>query len=200
MFRETLAGRTSEESQGFQGALTDLCACIIGFLCAAHRVCKANVVKRTYLALWDSTAIVAFEKTIKSLEETVRIEVEIHIDQMLLSAVDTITNMDDIVDALERDRIRKERINVLNWVSSTSVEDDHDDLRRQRAKDTCTWILRRSEFVQWRTFPSPLVLWIHGIRKICLLSNYCSLTNPFRVTYELCLITGLIVETNFDGS
>lgn len=160
------SSRTPEEMAGFEMALTDLCACVLSFLCAALEVCKASESSRMFHALWDPEAIVNFQERSESFEQAVKTEASVNSDHILINEIfPQISDMNETLKVLKEKWNDEERVKILKWVSSIPVEDDHRDRSRTRAKGTCKWILGRSEFKKWKDSQSPLILWIHGIRK-----------------------------------
>lgn len=167
------SNRPSEELDGFEMALTNLCACVLRFLCAAQDASRANTPGRIWHTLWDPAVIFDFEKSFVSLEQAVQIEATANRDISLIHLSDTITTeissslfgMNRTVETLKETWEEEDRVEILRWVSTVAVEDIHEDLRRRRTHGTCAWILRRSEFLQWKTSQGPLMLWVHGIRE-----------------------------------
>lgn len=160
--------------RGFQTAVVDLCVCVVEFLCAAHKVCISNRLKNTYQALWSPETIVNFENTYLRLEEEIRREAEVNRDLSLIRLGNVIvtqlppqvSNIAETVGALKTSLDVQRRTSILQWASKNSFLDPHRELRKDRAQDTCDWILRRKEFQDWQASPSPSTLWVHGIREL----------------------------------
>lgn len=160
------SSRTPEEIEGFEMALTNLCACVLSFLCASLEFYKASKPRRTFYALWDPKDIVDFQERSESLEEAVKTEASVNSDHFLMNEIfPRLSDMTEILQALKEKWSNEERVKILKWVSSIPVEDDHRDRSRTRAEGTCKWILGRSEFEKWKDSQSSLILWIHGIRE-----------------------------------
>lgn len=167
------SSRTLEEIDGFETALANLCACVLSFLCAAQEVSKSNMIRRTFHALWDPETIVDFEERFVSLERAVQTEAaanRVHVfmnfkDQLVADIYPQISGMYETVEVLKKKWDDEERVRILKWVSRIPVEDDHRDRSKYRTKGTCKWILGRTEFLKWKKSPSPLILWVHGIRE-----------------------------------
>lgn len=64
---------------------------------------------------------------------------------------------------LKDDRNAETRHDILNWLSKIEHDERHHSVRSYRIQGTGSWLLERSEYVQWRDDGSN-VLWCHGIQ------------------------------------
>lgn len=178
-----LSRRSPGEVKGFQDKLTDLCVCVLRFLCTAQAFRKASTIRRVTKAvahvLWDPDAIICFEKEFKRLEQAVKEEawldghdlaqdthdtISTEVNPRLLSIYKTMQDLKKSLDIADRNKL-------LDWVSLARVEYDHKDSSGGRTEKTCEWILKRPEYIQWKMSQEPQILWIHGIRKPASLSQ-----------------------------
>lgn len=84
--------RPAEHLNESQAALTDLCACVLQFLCAAQGVSSSNLPGRIWCALWDPSAIIDFEKALLCLEQALQTEAVSNRVVSLMRISDTVTN------------------------------------------------------------------------------------------------------------
>ncbi|PYH35256.1 ankyrin repeat domain-containing protein [Aspergillus neoniger CBS 115656] len=88
-------------------------------------------------------------------------------------------NVNDILKALEKfrgldsfvvesfdtlfERMDEQRVSaILNWVSPNKPFDRHNPKKKDRAADTCRWILHDPIFEIWERSISPEVIWLQG--------------------------------------
>lgn len=57
------------------------------------------------------------------------------------------------------------REDILAWISTTKVEDHHNDVKGRRTPNTAEWILERVQYRYWSEANGASLLWIKGIRK-----------------------------------
>ncbi|KAI0402123.1 hypothetical protein F4802DRAFT_577281 [Xylaria palmicola] len=67
-------------------------------------------------------------------------------------------NTKQILQRLDREELAKIRL----WISSIEYRKHHDTINELRTRDTCHWLLERSKFIQWRSAPSFITLWLQG--------------------------------------
>lgn len=180
---ETLPHRSLEQMKGFQNAVVALCACVLDFLYAAHRIRLSNRLKRTYYALWKPEVIIEFGDNYHRLEQDVRREADVNqslglgrlgnvIETRIWPLISDISetiglfkeNLDANTEALQKDKRNK----VLEWASEQNYVNHHEELKENRSPNTCGWILKRKEFQEWQACHDPAILWVHGIRKFNL--------------------------------
>ncbi|KAI9772569.1 MAG: hypothetical protein M1839_002451 [Geoglossum umbratile] len=68
---------------------------------------------------------------------------------------------DDLESPLSRPKSK--RRDLLKWLSMTPYEQHHENIRRGRLEDSCTWLLEKNAYKQWKKSSSPSILWLHGI-------------------------------------
>lgn len=169
--------------QTFESFLISLYARLLSFLASGLRVLAMGSLRKALHALWNPQEIIQFETDYLKLEADVRKESDIllrsvsdetrdaviqimestHLHSMTLDTIST--SIGEIKSKMEKEREENERMNVLSWASKLPVDDHHTTARQNRTPDTGQWIIQKPAFQSWITSQSPLLLWIHGIRK-----------------------------------
>jgi hypothetical protein len=54
---------------------------------------------------------------------------------------------------------------VLDWISTIKFGKHHQDKSKERAADTCNWLLEDEDFLHWLNEPSSNMLWLQGTGK-----------------------------------
>lgn len=166
-------------TENLEASLTEMYARLLSFLASGLRVFSMNPVRRALHALWNPQEIIEFEEEYTKIEQNVKTESELlnnyckkEVKDNVILILNTTTLMsttifktkvvmEDIKSMLEEHR----RLDVLRWVSKMPTDDHHTIARDKRTPQTGQWILQKQEFQRWIESSSPLLLWIHGIRK-----------------------------------
>ena len=77
-------------------------------------------------------------------------------DEPLVRTMGTLQNLQDQLKA-------EERRGLLAWLSRIPFREHHDKAYRDVLPDTGLWLLRKANFLSWRTSSSSSTLWLHGI-------------------------------------
>lgn len=58
---------------------------------------------------------------------------------------------------------------MMTWLGPSS-ESEHEDMCKRRSddKEACSWILLRSEYINWQESEVSSYLWLKGIRKLLI--------------------------------
>ena len=60
---------------------------------------------------------------------------------------------------------KEERLKILSWLSNVQYKKHHQSLSGSLLGGTGSWLLGKSQFVEWRNSSVSSVLWLHGIRR-----------------------------------
>lgn len=85
------------------------------------------------------------------------------------------------VHQLRNDRSQQAYTNILNWLSSSSMDSIHGSHASNRKAGTCEWIFDTPEYRQWMNNERN-VQFFFGMRKICSISVGCTLR--LRINYS----------------
>jgi hypothetical protein len=67
---------------------------------------------------------------------------------------------------------RKEKEELLNWISLLDFEEVHDNIYKKKHAGTGEWLLQTSQFSAWDNSQSSTLLWCYGKRKsLCISYN-----------------------------
>jgi hypothetical protein len=69
------------------------------------------------------------------------------------------SQLSDLVDGLKRE----ERNKILQWLSTVPFSLHHQAVRKDRLRDSGTWMLQGIQFSHWKESSSSATLWLHGI-------------------------------------
>jgi len=163
-----------------QAALTRLYAIILRLLATTHRLLAKSTVKMTLHAVFNSGDLSNLLTKCEELETTVDIEAQ-NCERVRSQESDTearrlLGRTQELLESLGKPIIRtdervafylervnaRERLEVLDWVSSVRYGKNHDTVAEQRTKNTCEWLLKRKSYLEWKDMSSSIILWLHG--------------------------------------
>ena len=75
-----------------------------------------------------------------------------------------LTLTESLAQSQINDRFKIERLEILQWLSTVQYKKHHQSVSRGLLKGTGSWLLKKSQYVQWRNSSVSSVLWLHGIR------------------------------------
>lgn len=168
----------------FQAALTRLYVTVLRILTLAHRLLAQNIVKRTLHAVFSAGDLSNLLATCEELERAVDIEAQncerVRSHESDTDARDLLERTLELLESLNRPILRtddrvahylervntRERLKVLDWVSSVRYGKNHDSVAEQRTKNTCEWLLKRNSYLEWKDTSSSMILWLHGTGKL----------------------------------
>ena len=164
-------------------ALVTLYATMLSFLANAIRVYNQGSVSRTLCAILNPTEVIGFLNRCQTLESNVALEAEncerihnrraqansedgIHKLKQILDGLETpIWQIDSRVAALGEKLDRSERLGILEWISDTPYEENHDFASKGRTYGTGEWLLQHERYGEWRECSASATLWLHGDRE-----------------------------------
>jgi hypothetical protein len=81
------------------------------------------------------------------------------------------------VNLLRLESGQKQRQDAIQWISNIPVRDHHELSKKDRTPGTREWIFSEEDFRHWHLSDEPILLWVHGIRKL-VPACHCTIT-PF---------------------
>ncbi|KAF8247663.1 hypothetical protein K440DRAFT_289711, partial [Wilcoxina mikolae CBS 423.85] len=177
---ETLYLVSGSRTNGLEDALVGLYASALAYLARAKRYFGHASGVRVVAAVFDIGGLSTLLEDVNSRESVVQKEVAIAEAQYQRSAHQDLTDgmgrLRSILKDLERpiERIESkvmeihdglqeaQRIEILKWLSPVIYEAHHDNALQGRTSGTGEWLLRRGEFVNWRSSDKSAFLWLHG--------------------------------------
>lgn len=123
---------------------------------------EVGVLETNIQALDISQSLDASRNTMLSENATMRKKMEIllQLSSELNGPVHRIAlQLSDIEDKLDVSR----RARILSWLSNIPYEQHHQNSRKGRLLDSGTWLLRKLEYLSWRSSSFSSILWLHGI-------------------------------------
>jgi hypothetical protein len=189
---EILYLRTSEPMEGLdhlRSALVILYAIILQFLSKAIRQFGKSTPSRAFHAFSCTDDIAAFEKKSQAQEEQVEIAAEScerfntrsaraewvrnvgelkHMLADLKEQNNLFSHIETRVTGLWTRSSEDERSEILCWTSDIPYQDHHLLACTGRTAGTAEWLLHHSQYRKWKSSKEPMILWLHGIRKLSL--------------------------------
>jgi hypothetical protein len=71
----------------------------------------------------------------------------------------------NVLSLLERVE-KRERLEILDWMSKVLYGANHETVAGQRTTDTCEWLLNHRRFREWHESSASIVLWLAGNREL----------------------------------
>jgi hypothetical protein len=161
-------------------AVIELYAAILRLVSLTHHLFQKHTATRTIHAVFKSDKIIDLLAKCQDLVPRVEIEAQ-NCERVRSEAADALIQQDvervkAILSSLENPILRtdenithlmeivneEERLKILHWFSEIPHGLHHDTVRDQRTKETCGWLLKRNEYLQWRASSSSTILWLHG--------------------------------------
>ena len=127
--------------------------------------------------------MIGFLDKCQTLENNVAIEVDncerVHARRFQASSEEHILKLKRILDDLQTPILRidsrvaalcerldsSERLGILEWISDTPYEENHDFACQGRTTGTGEWLLEHDRYREWRASSASMILWLHGDRK-----------------------------------
>ncbi|KAE9380762.1 hypothetical protein N431DRAFT_477640 [Stipitochalara longipes BDJ] len=67
----------------------------------------------------------------------------------------------NVLNLLEKGN-EKERLEVLDWLSTVLYGLNHLTVREERTADTCGWLLKHSQYQEWQDTSASIIFWLSG--------------------------------------
>lgn len=77
----------------------------------------------------------------------------------------------NVLSLLERVE-KRERLEILDWMSKVLYGANHETVAGQRTTDTCEWLLNHRRFREWHESSASIVLWLAGNRELKVAGFY----------------------------
>ena len=166
--------------KNLSSALVALYATMLSFLASTIRSYNQGTLIRALCTILDPTKVLDFLESCQTLENNVAIEVDncerIHTRRIQASSEEQIRmlkrifptpvlRIDSRVAALCERLDSSERLRILEWISDTPYEENHDFASQGRTSGTGEWLLQHDRYREWRTSSASMILWLHGDRK-----------------------------------
>ena len=184
-------GTTPGQSQdNLYVALVELYAVMLRLMALAYRLFAKNTAARAMHALVNPSEVADFLVKCQALETRVEIEAQ-NCERTRSQRVDanlqiTISSLQKLLESLQKPIFRidervssflekvdqRERLEILEWISSVPHGMNHEAVRENRTKSTCEWLLRHSRYLEWQDTSSSIILWLHGTRRFWVPSIY----------------------------
>lgn len=72
---------------------------------------------------------------------------------------------DTLVNIRNESQLKEDRLAILRWLSDVQYRTHHQTLAKGLLEGTGSWLLNKSEYVDWRNSSVSSILWLHGIRE-----------------------------------
>ena len=83
----------------------------------------------------------------------------------LIRTVERISTLtESLAHSKAEGQMKEERLEILLWLSNIPYKKHHHSLSKGLLEGTGSWLLEKSQFVDWRNSSVSSVLWLHGIR------------------------------------
>ncbi len=73
-----------------------------------------------------------------------------------------------LVNDKVKSQMKKERLNILLWLSNVQYRKHHQNISKGLLEGTGSWLFGKPQFIEWRNSSVSSVLWLHGIRRSSL--------------------------------
>ncbi|KAI9783442.1 MAG: hypothetical protein M1816_001366 [Peltula sp. TS41687] len=168
-------------STNLRSSLVKLYTAILRFLAKANQLLDKNTGRRAVYAFLRPNIVADFVKQCSELGEEVDTdarncwqEYNVAILEQLGTAGhqlqryledlhQPVIRIDSKVANLWDISHRSEQSDILRWISSIPFEENHITACKGRTADTGDWLLKRSEYIEWRSSSASTILWLHGI-------------------------------------
>jgi hypothetical protein len=164
-------------------ALVVLYAAILRLMALAHRLFAKNTATRAVHALINPGEVSDFLAKCQGLETRVEIEAQ-NCERMRSQEVDanlqiSICSLQKLLESLQKpilrtdERVssflekvdRRERLEILEWISNIRYGTNHETVKDNRTQSTCEWLLSHKRYLEWQDTSSSIILWLHGTRR-----------------------------------
>lgn len=159
-------------------AMTELYTHILQFLAKANRISEMKTLRKTVHAILNPGEVIDFIEKCTSLENRMREEVEIcervfdqqqnaestrilcELRKLLGDLEQPIVRIDNKIGFMFEKLNSSEQSDILQWISNIPYEDNHLTARQGRTEGTGTWLLRHSQYLEWRKSSASMILWL----------------------------------------
>lgn len=163
---------------------------ILGFLLEADHIYDMSLVRRITHSMLNLGAVDDFIGTCGTLEDRVEKEAQNYenildenrhkettqaisnLKQMLRTLEEPIVRIDNQVAFMFESSINEKQSSILQWISNIPYQANHETACQGRTDGTGTWLLDRSQYLEWRISSASLILWLHGPRECPLIFIY----------------------------
>jgi hypothetical protein len=170
----------------FESSVVALYTLIFQFLAKAIKIYNKQSASRTLQALWKLEEVDKFENECHICATNVEYEAQNcsrslskdhehaiatsfkHFQNQLSELTGFKNNIQKIsqeVSKIWTCLSEREKVEILQWVSTIPYEDNHTTAKQGRVENTGLWILNRREYKKWINEDRSVILWLHGIRK-----------------------------------
>ncbi|KAJ5937424.1 ankyrin [Penicillium verhagenii] len=162
-----------ELQESLRSALVQVYAASLKLLSYALKQLDTNSAKRLLLAFLNhqetQDQVADLKESYSHLTEVTQIcqsQVTVQIDDRVVKFLEKFHDFDSFVqksfselfERLDEEKLSK----ILDWISPTKEVDRHAELKKNRAHNTCEWILENQCFQDWKQSTSPALIWLQG--------------------------------------
>jgi hypothetical protein len=108
---------------------------------------------------------VQVEREAHNCERTRSLEADAETQRLLGVLQELILRTDERVLSLLEMTGDRERLEILDWVSTVLYGSNHNAVTEARTPETCEWLLSHNSYLEWQGTSASIVLWLCGNRE-----------------------------------